>query len=86
VNFQIAGVVQAVGTFYGALIFIYVLMSWFPARGIIFDVQQVIGSLVEPYLGLFRRFIPPMGNIDLTPIIAYFVLQILVRALVQLLR
>lgn len=80
-----ANIVGAVGTFYGYLIIVYVLMSWFPARGIIFDIQQVIGSLVEPYLGLFRRFIPPMGNIDLTPIIAYFVLQILVSALVRLL-
>lgn len=80
----IANIIRAVGGFYGLLIFVYVLMSWFPARGIVYDVYQVIGSLVEPYLGLFRRVIPPMGNIDLSPIIAYFVLQFLVNALASL--
>ena len=83
-NLPISSVIRSVGSFYGLLIFVYVLMSWFPARGIIYDVYRVIGSLVEPYLGLFRRVIPPMGNIDLSPIIAYFVLQLLVGVLASL--
>lgn len=76
---QLALIVRAVAQFYGVLIIIYVLMSWFPTRGALYDVYRVLGSLVDPYLDLFRRFIPPMGGLDLSPIVAYFVLQILVN-------
>ena len=73
------GIVGTVGWFYGILIIAYVLMSWFPMNGgIIYDVYRVLGSLVEPYLGLFRRFIPPMGGMDFSPIVAIIVLNLLV--------
>ena len=62
-----------------------VLMSWFPTRGVAADVQQVLGSVVEPYLSLFRRFIPPIGNVDVSPIIAYFVLMLIRNFALQLL-
>ncbi len=39
----------------------------------------MIGSVVEPYLGLFRNLIPPVGNFDFSPLVAYFVLQIVVN-------
>lgn len=76
-----AQIVSGVGGFYGILIFVYVLMSWFPMRGILYDIQHVLGSLVEPYLSIFRRFIPPIGGLDLSPIIAFFVLQFVVNYL-----
>jgi YggT family protein len=40
--------------------------------------SAVIGFLrdvSEPYLGLFRRFIPPIGPVDISPIVALLVLQ-----------
>lgn len=77
----LAGIIQ----FYGFLIFAYVLMSWFPIRGIGADIYQVIGSLVEPYLAVFRRFIPPMGTLDISPMVAYFVLIFVSRFVLQLL-
>jgi len=77
----LAGIVQ----FYGFMIFAYVLMSWFPMRGIIADIYQVLGSLVEPYLAFFRRFIPPIGALDISPMVAYFVLIVLSRFVLQLL-
>lgn len=75
---QLADVLGAVGRFYGILIFVYVLMSWFPMRGILFDIQRVLASLCEPYISVFRRFIPPVGGLDLSPLVAYFVLQVVV--------
>lgn len=65
--------------FYSILILIYCLMSWLPvgASGIVEDIRSVLASLCEPYLGLFRRIIPTMGMIDISPIIAIFVLQLL---------
>jgi len=76
---QLGQIIASVGSFYGLLIFIYVMMSWFPMRGVIAEVYRVIGSVVEPYLRLFRNLIPPMGNFDFSPLVAYFVLQVVVN-------
>ena len=75
----IARAIAAVGQFYGLLIFVYVLMSWFPMRGALYDIYKVVGSVTEPYLGLFRNLIPPIGNFDFSPLVAYFVLQMVVN-------
>jgi uncharacterized protein YggT (Ycf19 family) len=83
----LSGIVSGIGQFYIILIIAYVLMSWLPMNGAtIQDIYRVIGSLVEPYLGVFRRFIPPMGGMDFSPIVAILVLQFAVRALASLLR
>ena len=76
---QIALAIRAVGQFYGTLIFIYVLMSWFPMRGALYDIYKVLGTIVEPYLALFRNLIPTVGAFDFSPLVAYFVLQIVVN-------
>jgi uncharacterized protein YggT (Ycf19 family) len=82
----LSGIVSGIGQFYIILIIAYVLMSWLPMNGAtIQDIYRVIGSLVEPYLGIFRRFIPPMGGMDFSPIVAILVLQFAVRALASLL-
>lgn len=75
---SLSGVLSSVMYFYTWLIIIYVLMSWIPAGGgAIGDIRRVLGTLVEPYLGLFRRIIPPIGMIDISPIAAILVLQVL---------
>ena len=82
---NLGSIVLAVGQFYGFLIIAYVLMSWIPLNGgIIQDIYGVLASLVEPYLGVFRRFIPPMGGMDFSPIVGIIVLQFLVRGLAGL--
>lgn len=49
-------------------------MSWFPnARESSFG--QIIGKLVEPYLQPFRQIIPPLGMIDISPIVAILALR-----------
>jgi len=62
--------------FYSWLIIAYVLMSWFPISGVLVEIYSVLGSIVEPYLSLFRRFIPPVGAVDISPIVAILVLQV----------
>lgn len=71
--------------FYSFLIFIYIILTWIPAGGAVDEIRYAIGRLVEPYLNLFRRFIPPMGMIDFTPIIAIFVLRAVGSVLAQVL-
>ncbi|MCU6709455.1 YggT family protein [Paenibacillus sp. J5C_2022] len=60
---------------YTYMIIGYVLLSWFPnARES--QIGQLLAKIVEPYLGIFRRFIPPIGGVlDLSPIIAIFALN-----------
>lgn len=61
-------------TIYSYLVIAYILMSWFPnARESNFG--KLIGSLVEPYLAPFRKVIPPLGMIDISPIVAILALS-----------
>ncbi|WP_047984543.1 YggT family protein [Ornithinibacillus californiensis] len=54
---------------------IYIFMSWFPgARESSFG--EIMTKLYEPYLEPFRKFIPPLGMIDFSPIVAIIVLQL----------
>ncbi|HEX2104050.1 MAG TPA: YggT family protein [Solirubrobacteraceae bacterium] len=83
---QIAGYVGAIFLVYTLLIIAYILSSMFFAFGGRVPYSRwssaVLGFLrdvCEPYLGLFRRFIPPLGPIDLSPIVAIFVLNIVAR-------
>ncbi|MCM3759373.1 YggT family protein [Alkalihalobacillus oceani] len=60
---------------YSFLIIGYILLSWFPnARES--SLGQFLGRVVEPYLEPFRRFVPPLGMIDLSPIVAIIVLNL----------
>lgn len=86
-TFLIARAIYAVADVYSMVIVIYVLMSWFPHdRGIIGDAYRVLGKLCDPYLNLFKRFIPPIGGmVDVSPIAALLVLQLAVRLIVGIL-
>lgn len=72
---------------YSMILFVYVLMSWLPQKsGIIGDIDTILGRLCDPYLNLFRRFIPPIGGmVDVSPIVALLVLQFAVRLIVSIL-
>jgi YggT family protein len=83
---EIAGYVGAIFLVYTLLIIAYILSSMFFAFGGRVPYSRwssaVLGFLrdvCEPYLGFFRRFIPPLGPIDLSPIVAIFVLSIASR-------
>ncbi|MBR3182436.1 MAG: YggT family protein [Eggerthellaceae bacterium] len=69
---------------YTTIIFIYVIMSWIPhSTGVVGDVYRILGKLCDPYLDLFKKLIPPIGGmVDITPIIALLVLQLVVRFVV----
>lgn len=76
---MLQNVILALINFYSILIVVYVLMSWIPqgAARIVEDIRSVLASICEPYLGLFRRFIPPLGIVDISPIVAILVLELL---------
>ncbi len=72
----IANIVGLAFQIYFFLIIIYVLMSWIPGlRESSFG--ELVEKLVEPYLGVFRSIIPPLGMIDFSPIIALLALELI---------
>ncbi len=72
-------VVRAV-EIYKLAILARVLLSWFQAspQG---HFSSFIHAITEPYMGFFRRIIPPLGMVDLSPLAAYFALDLLVYGL-----
>jgi uncharacterized protein YggT (Ycf19 family) len=83
---SIGSLIGAIMEFYGFLIIGYVLLSWIPAGGVVDEIRTVLGSLVEPYLMIFRAIIPPIGMVDISPIVALIALQLLTGLVVGLVR
>ena len=90
---SIADFLSALILVYVILIIAYILLNlafsfgFRPAYSRAFDaVVQFLRDTVEPYLAIFRRFIPPLGPIDLSPIVGIFLLQIVGRIIVGLIR
>lgn len=69
-------IVNLIFTVYTFLLIARVLGSWFP-RFAHSQVMRFIAFYTDPYLNLFRKIIPPLGMIDISPIIAFFALQML---------
>ncbi|MEH7222483.1 YggT family protein [Bacillus sp. JJ1566] len=68
------GILSQVLVLYSYALIIYILMSWFPnARES--GIGQFLARICEPYLEPFRKFIPPLGMIDISPIVAILVLN-----------
>jgi YggT family protein len=85
---DVANYINTLVLLYLVLIFIRVIMSWLPRipYNRYLDVAlNFVRDVTDPYLNLFRRFMPPVrlgpGALDLSPIVAIFVL-IIVRSLV----
>lgn len=64
--------------------FAYILSSWVPQikNNIIVEFLEAI---CEPYLKLFRKIIPPIGMLDISPVVALIVLSLLQNLIVTVL-
>jgi uncharacterized protein YggT (Ycf19 family) len=78
---DIGNYVDALFTVYILLLFIYILLNLMFGFGVRMPysrwsdaILNFLRDVCEPYLRIFRRFIPPIGMFDLSPIIAIFVL------------
>ena len=63
--------------FYYLLIIIRIFMSWIPNIDWEAQPNAFIKSLVDPFLNIFRGIIPPIGMLDISPIVAIILLQLL---------
>ena len=90
---EIADFLQALLRVYIILILVYIVVNLLFAFGARPPYSRALDAVLgflrdvcEPYLGLFRRFIPPIGPIDISPIIAILVLQIVGGLLIDAIR
>jgi YggT family protein len=88
---DVADYVSTLITVYVVLIFIRILMSYFrsiPYYRALDIFLRFVTEVTDPWLNLFRRFIPPVragpAALDLSPVIAVFVLIILGRLVTTL--
>jgi YggT family protein len=88
---DVANYVSAVFFVYIALIFIHILLQMLFSFGLRMPyarwtdvVLNFLRDVCEPYLRLFRRFIPSLGGLDLSPLIGIIVLYIVRRIVVSL--
>jgi YggT family protein len=64
---------------YVLLIFGYILTSWvrLPYSPWVRRLSDFLRDVCEPYLRLFRRILPPLGPLDLSPVVAIVLLFLL---------
>lgn len=90
---DVAGYVNALFTVYIVLIFVRILISWIPRlpdNAAIRAVVDFAKDVTDPYLNIFRRFIPPIGGggmaLDLSPVVGVILLVVLQGVIVGIIR
>jgi YggT family protein len=86
---EIARYVSAIFTVYIVFIFVYILLNLAMSFGLRLPYSRwtdaflnFLKDICDPYLRLFRRLLPSVGNFDFTPMIAIIVLYIAQRVIV----
>lgn len=65
---------------FARIILSWVTMFWSPPPGVS-PAIRVVYDLTEPVMGLFRRAIPPVGGLDLSPIFIFIILSFVRRGI-----
>ena len=93
-SMPVGDVVSSITTFlrvftfvYTLTIFLYILTSWLrlPCSPTLNRIQRFLYDVCEPYLRVFRRLLPSMGAIDLSPMLALITLIVIDRFLIWVL-
>jgi len=69
--YVVAGLLQLLN----GLVLLWCLLSWFPNVRWYEQPFKTLDRIVQPIVAPFRKIIPPISNIDLSPMIAMIVLQ-----------
>lgn len=76
-SIMLAFLAQAINL-YVVLLFVRILLSWVVSPGQWFrQPLRFLYDITEPLLGAVRQLIPPIGGLDLSPILAFFLLELL---------
>ena len=82
---NIFGVLSQTLIIYSYLLIIRVLLTWFPNLDWSNPVLANLSAITDPYLNVFRGIIPPIAGIDISPILAFLLLNF-VQSFVNYLR
>lgn len=74
---DIIRIVNNIFYFYFLLIILRIFLTWIPSIDWNQQPIKLIKTITDAYLDFFRLFIPPIGGLDFSPIVAIIVLQIL---------
>ena len=74
---SLAKTVNLLFYFYYLLLIIRIFLTWIPNIDWYSQPYKFVSNIVDPYLNIFRGIIPPIGMLDISPIIAFIVLNIL---------
>ena len=66
--------------FYSVALFAYVILSWFGGRGAN-PLGMVLAEIIGPVLRPIRRLLPPIGGLDLSPLLVMLLCQTAIIAL-----
>tara|TARA_Y100001970_G_C14253757_1_gene873631 strand:+ start:2714 stop:2992 length:279 start_codon:yes stop_codon:yes gene_type:complete len=66
------------------ILLIRVLLTWFPGIDWSNGFLSTLRSITDPYLDIFRGIIPPLGGLDISPILAFILLNIVSDLLIRL--
>jgi YggT family protein len=87
---DVANYVNALFEVYIILIFVYILLNLMFSLGLRMPYARwsdvllnFLRDVCEPYLKIFRRFIPTIGMFDLSPMIAIILLYVADRVIVN---
>ena len=61
---------------YFVLLIVRILLSWFPQVNWFDPPFSILSQLTDPYLNIFRSFIPPLGGIDFSSLLALLLIQV----------
>ncbi len=73
---MISYVLNVLFSIYSFMLIVRIFSSWFPS----WQNQSwmlLLSRYTDPYLNIFRQFLPPIGGLDLSPLLAFFCLQII---------
>lgn len=72
-----ANIVNDLFNLYSILIVLRIFLAWIPSIDWEKQPTKTVREITDIYLNIFRRFVPPLGMLDISPIIALLVLQVL---------
>jgi YggT family protein len=83
---MLANIVKLLFLIYTLMIFVRIMGSWIESlRETTF--MRFVAHYTDPYLDIFRKVIPPIGGtIDISPILAFFVLDLLKKIILSFIR
>ena len=79
--------VRAFAGVYTLILFLFIVTSWLrlPYSPALNRFQRFLYDVSEPYLRLFRRFLPSLGPLDLSPTIGLIVLWVIAEVVISIL-